>query len=385
MSVFRIRDNKKRPVRKAPSSNLSTMHQGKLADFSKSRSRLSDVEAKLEDVQRRILELEGLSCKSIDQMKELAELRDQEETMIRNKQRLQSCSDMMDYYYNTSELISSYSDLDMDPSRSTVTITNFFRDYSDGVLSEQTGKKKTSVNKKDLLEEYLEVTDPEYIRGLRTDDFCFCDACNEEMTLKKETGIFICTSCGLTNSVLVENTAGKASVPDSTKYSVYQRKNHFKEWLNQIQAKESTDIPQDVIDMIVLELNKIHFENLAELDPTLIRGILKKLSQSKYYENVFHIIYRLNGLQPPTLSREAEEQLLHYFKQIEEPFRIYKKKGRKNILRYSYILYKLCELLELDEFLGCFRLLKNRNKLMEQDIVWSSICRHLGWEFIPSM
>jgi hypothetical protein len=96
-------------------------------------------------------------------------------------------------------------------------------------------------------------------------------------------------------------------------------------------------------------------------------------------------MYRLNGIQPPTLTREMEDRLLGYFKQIEEPFRMYKKKNRKNLLRYSYVLYKLCELMELDEFLPCFKLLKNRNKLMEQDVIWQSICNHLGWEFYPSL
>ena len=38
------------------------------------------------------------------------------------------------------------------------------------------------------------------------------------------------------------------------KSSIYQRKNHFKEWLNQLQARETIEIPQDVIDKIILEL-----------------------------------------------------------------------------------------------------------------------------------
>ena len=43
--------------------------------------------------------------------------------------------------------------------------------------------------------------------------------------------------------------------------------------------------------------------------------------------------------------------------------------------------------MELDEFLPCFKLLKNRNKLRvaEQDVIWQSICNHLGWEFYPSL
>lgn len=386
MSIFKLRDHKKRPCKKNTFSNLSTIHQHKIEEFRRDREHDKEIESCLNELESQLEYLESRDCKTISELRELDRIREKRIDLQNKLKRIHSYDDMMDYYYDASDIISAYNDIEKDPSKGTVSVSNFFREYSN--LSEELGgcsSKKLHNNRRDLLEEYLEVTRPDYIRGSRTQDFTYCETCNEEMTLKQDHGIYICTCCGRTNSVLVEGETGKISVADGVKYSVYQRKNHFREWLNQIQAKESTDIPQEVLDMVLIELNKIRFNNLAELNPTLIRTILKKLNLSRYYENVFHIIYRINGLQPPTLSREVEERLLQYFKQIEEPFRLYKKAGRKNILRYSYILYKLCELMELDEFLRCFRLLKNRTKLIEQDTVWASICKHLGWEFIPSM
>lgn len=196
----------------------------------------------------------------------------------------------------------------------------------------------------------------------------------------------VCVECGQMENNIVECDINKNVLNDCYgKSSIYQRKNHFKEWLNQLQARETIEIPQDVIDKIILELKNNNITNLANIEITLIKKILKKLHLSKYYENAFHIIYLINGLQPPILTIHIEKKLTEYFKMIEEPFQIYKKKERKNILRYSYILYKLCELLELDEFLSCFSLLKNRNKLLEQDQIWKMICNHLNWEFIPSI
>jgi len=49
------------------------------------------------------------------------------------------------------------------------------------------------------------------------------------------------------------------------------------------------------------------------------------------------------------------------------------------------VLYKLCELMELDEYLPSFPLLKNRDKLYVQDKIWQLICQDLGWEFIRSL
>ena len=57
----------------------------------------------------------------------------------------------------------------------------------------------------------------------------------------------------------------------------------------------------------------------------------------------------------------------------------------RNFLSYSYILYKFFELLELDEHLPYLNLLKSRDKLHQQDIIWEKICIDLKWEYIPSV
>ena len=48
-------------------------------------------------------------------------------------------------------------------------------------------------------------------------------------------------------------------------------------------------------------------------------------------------------------------------------------------------MYKFFELLELDEYLECFKLLKSISKLREQDQIWKKICKDLEWEYIPSV
>ena len=124
---------------------------------------------------------------------------------------------------------------------------------------------------------------------------------------------------------------------------------------------------------------------MSKLTPKKLRDILKKLDKNKYYEHVPHIINRLNGLPPPTISRETEEELRRMFKEIEETFIKYCPKNRKNFLSYSYVLHKFFQLLELDDFLPCFMLLKSREKLHQQDLIWKNICEELRWEFIPSV
>ena len=46
---------------------------------------------------------------------------------------------------------------------------------------------------------------------------------------------------------------------------------------------------------------------------------------------------------------------------------------------------KLCELLDQRIFLPYFPMLKDREKRIEQDVIWKNICKELDWEFIPTI
>jgi hypothetical protein len=80
-----------------------------------------------------------------------------------------------------------------------------------------------------------------------------------------------------------------------------------------------------------------------------------------------------------------ERIFIKMFNKIESIWHIYKPANRKNFLSYPYVLYKFCELLELDHLLPCFQLHKDDEKLMEDDELWKKMCKHLNWEFISSI
>ena len=119
--------------------------------------------------------------------------------------------------------------------------------------------------------------------------------------------------------------------------------------------------------------------------PKKMREILKRLNLNDHYEHAPHIIYKVTGIQPPKATREVEEKLRNMFRQMQAPFALYCPTNRSNFLNYSYTLYKCCELLELDDFLPCFPLLKSTQKLREQDEIWRNICNYLNWQFISSL
>ena len=91
-----------------------------------------------------------------------------------------------------------------------------------------------------------------------------------------------------------------------------------------------------------------------------------------------------SGKTPPKISREQVAYMKRIFDAIQIPFERHKPPGRKNFLSYSYVLYKVCELLNLDEVLPFFPLLKSRANLMKADKVWRGICADCDYQFIAT-
>lgn len=247
----------------------------------------------------------------------------------------------------------------------------------------------SEMNKSDLYEKYKSNINNDYIpehyrkqeAGIR-----ICPECANEATLIPSDAMMFCETCGWEDRVLVDvDLPGMKDQNKDTAYFNYRKINHFNEWLAQFQAKETTDIPQEVYDRILLEFRKERLRNISKLKSTKLREILKRLGLNKYYEHIPHIINRLNGIPPPRLSPETEETLRDMFRAIQTPFMNHCPSWRKNFLSYSYVLNKFCKILRKTEFLACFPLLKSREKLYEMDKVWQKICVDLGWEFHRSI
>jgi DNA-directed RNA polymerase subunit RPC12/RpoP len=248
-------------------------------------------------------------------------------------------------------------------------------------------KENAIFRKKNVLDEYLQKIDTNYIPKIKVDMTIYkCSTCLTEMTLYPSDGIQICEKCGSQENILIESDKPSFKDPPlEVCYFSYRRINHYNEWLAQFQAKESTEIPEEVYEKILLEIKKERITNLEKLDTKKIRQYLKKNKLNKYYDHAAHILYQINGVQPPSMSKELEEKLRLMFKEIQGPFMEVCPKSRKNFLNYSYVLHKFVELLGLDEYKIFFPLLKDREKLHQTDMIWKKICEKLGWHFIKSI
>lgn len=214
----------------------------------------------------------------------------------------------------------------------------------------------------------------------------YCNDCGQYRVLDIKEAIALCTGCGV--SVRYQDAQTHTEFSEEIEILspfAYKRINHFKEWLSQLQAKESTAPSQEVVDMLLVELKKDRVMNIGDITHKRIKGYLKKLRLNKQYEHTPALINRLCGVRPPIISKKLEFKLVSMFEEIQKPFEKYCPKSRKNFLSYSYTLHKMCQLLGEDELLPCFPLLKSREKLYLQDSIWKGICEDMRWQYYASI
>ena len=273
-------------------------------------------------------------------------------------------------------------------TETTTTTTGMYSAPSEKLTTENITKPANKYNKDTIYDKYMKMTDKNYI-NVNNDDvdiFDMCKYCKVEMLLNNNTGVLICPKCGLMENIIVDSDKPSFKEPPKEMTSFcYKRINHLNEFLAQFQAKETTEIHEDVYNEILMEIKKERITNMATITPEKMRELLRRIKKNDYYEHIPYIINQLNGLPAPVIAPEIEEIIRGMFKAIQIPFEKYCPPKRKNFLSYSYIMYKFFELLELDEYLRCFQLLKSRTKLHQQDEIWKNICKDLNWQFIKSI
>ena len=343
-------------------------------------------------IQEKILKLERKYNK-LDDINNLDEKNNIFDEIVNLKDKIkQNINIKNNYYLNTSHLLFKYYDNENDSLNENET----FDENED--LNENENIKihnYTNINKyidktvhsdkANILNEYLNIVDKNYIKN-DSQNIKTCSFCQNNNLISNIDGLLVCTECGTTEYTFVDNEKPSYKDPPvETNYFCYKRINHFNELLAQFQAKEVTIIPEEVLDAIYVEIKKERIKDMKLITNSKIRHYLKKLKLSKYYEHIPYIVNKISGKQSPIMSREVEDKLRLMFKEIQIPFAKACPSDRKNFLNYNYILHKFVELLELDDFINCFSLLKSREKLYQQDIIWKKICDELQWEFVPSL
>jgi len=215
-----------------------------------------------------------------------------------------------------------------------------------------------------------------------------CENCRKgELIPQDEEGILICNNndCGKFITYIIDSSKPtNKEPPNEVSYTAYIRLNHFKEILSQFQAKETTQIPDEVIEAIRARIKKERIKDMSLINYDKMREILRKLGYNKYFEHIQYI-NSIFGIKPPIMNEELHETLCVLFIEIQKPWATHCPVNRTNFFNYTYTLHQLCVLLDQTQYLPYIPMMKDREKQLEQDMIWKKVCKDLDWVFFPSV
>jgi len=229
-----------------------------------------------------------------------------------------------------------------------------------------------------------------------------CDQCetHEFMSFDSTRAENVCTQCGLVKNQVVDGQ-------DHNGYSIvnfdqrqmsrrvrpstvpcYEHKSHFRDILMQCLGEENmTTMPPNLMEDMRKHVH-VHHIDMQTFTPGTCYRILHEMGLTHLYKHKVKLTYMLlEDKAPPTLSQAQINTLYKDFdrvKQLWDMIRNHPDHPRKNLLSYSYILFKLCEIHKWYEVCKVCYLLKTNAKLNNLDESWYKICAMCDWPFIPS-
>lgn len=395
MPNFKQKNVKQIIVNEKNNTTLNGKHNDFVNKFKKDENEIipeyeneiSFLENSLNDIKNEIINLNNCEKKQQNKNEKLILKNKQieiEERIKKIKNKIKKINNSKkEYYLNNSKHIFDYFEQKKNLEEGH-TKTRLLNDF----FKIKKNNKDESDKCSDALKEYLKNVDNTF---LDINEFVIPqDICNDcrkgELIAVEHDGVMICNNCSKSFRFLVENEKPSyKEPPKEVCFYAYKRINHFREVLAQFQAKETTYIPDEVLEAIKQQAKKERLPLTEEwFDNNKAKEMLKKLGLNKYYEHIPYIKDKL-GIRPPVMSPELEEVLCNLFMLTQAPFSKYCPDVRVNFINYYYTGYKLCELVDQKQFLPYFPMLKDDDKLKEQDELWKKICEDLGWTFIPTV
>lgn len=208
---------------------------------------------------------------------------------------------------------------------------------------------------------------------------------------------FICEECGFMSQQGMMNPISFKDINRvniTTKFQ-YDRITHFRDCINQFQAKQNATIDQKVYDDLITEFlnhdlipqdyksvpKEEAFKNVTK-DHVLL--FLKERHYTKHYEDVVLIHHQLTGCPVPDISH-LEPVLLQDFEQITALYdREYRNSERKNFINTQYILYQLLRRHKFPCKKEDFNILKTIDRKYYHDDITVKLFSTLEFQFSPT-
>lgn len=274
---------------------LDSKHKEIIKDFEKKKKNLPNMKKNFLVMAKQYSQIKKKEVESMtpDDVERKIELKKEIKKLKKEINEIENNSDMIDYYLKVGGLLHDYYEnikgkkgdgkgfsnnksldkkkLKKEPKenkKKIYSVIDFFnnRAKNEGSVEEQTNveqsfkntkmlnfvEKKESFQRANHLNDYMKIIDKTYNpKIIYNKNVNKCEDCNVEMTLYVSEGFQVCDKCGRQDSIITESDKPSyKDPPPEVSYFAYKRMNHFNECLAQFQGKESTEVPQEVLDKL---------------------------------------------------------------------------------------------------------------------------------------
>jgi len=217
--------------------------------------------------------------------------------------------------------------------------------------------------------------------------------CGASYIIESKTSEMIC-QCGAVEKLLgvvFEDDQFFYQEGQRVKHGKYDPTKHCKFWVDRIQAKENTEIPDDIIKSIkkLILRDKIWHESLTCAD---VRMYLKELKKTKFNDHVPLIRKLITNIDPEQLTDYELRLIYMYFGLVMQIFNKTKNDDISNSPYHPFFVYKIIEqiLKKPDDqvrkcnILSCIHL-QAPGTLISHDLIWAPICAQIPeFVYIPT-
>ena len=296
MPSFKPKTNKKIRVCRKYSTTLDGKHKEFINEFNKDECyTIPKLKEELYSLKTQ-LEIEtDLSIEQIMEIKDRIKEINENIKELKNKKNnyfLDNSKYIFEYFENKKN-INNTDDTNKITTSKNQLLFNIFK-----VKPDDKDKNINENKNKNIVQKYLSNIDETFLdmnAFVRTTDICQYCYKGELIPLEDE-GVLICNLCAVNVPFLIENEKPSyKEPPKEVCFYAYKKINHFKEILAQFQGKETTQIPDEVIEQIQLQIKKERI-GLEQLTHHKTKDILKKLGFNKYYEHIAFIKNKLGNI-----------------------------------------------------------------------------------------
>lgn len=222
-------------LQNATKKTLDTQHVSKLQSFQHNEAAIADLKTEIEKMIQESVKMK--SDKMTDEeFDSFMILSDKIAEAKKQLEQLEKQGDEVDYYVNTAPILFQYYDIlengkDVNTIPKAVASEKSILKYF--VKPEEPSEKSTpNVDRASLLEKYMHVTDPNYIRTIECDSKDKCPHCDSlDRNIMLNDGLIYCNACSTVEYIIVDHERPSyKDPPKEISYFAYKRINHFNEF-----------------------------------------------------------------------------------------------------------------------------------------------------------